>query len=623
MSVKSRVRYFGFVAAAAILVAVSCSSGAEPTQAPAATPTTAVAGPTSTSPAPVASPAPAGNLIQIPEDIQQEMPLLAKYHWSKVDWSPATLGKGQRTSGGVLKMNQPTVPRTWDTATPFGSTVALISSPFYNRLLTYEMDLNKAYEGAGNIHKLFFKPDLAETWSISQDGLTYTFKLRQGVKWQNVPPVNGREFTADDVVYNINRFRDGQLSGATADIYKNVASVEATDKYTVVFKMKSVDGAFIYSIVGPLNNLVPKEAVDDGSINNMPIGTGAFIAKEYIANDHLYAEKNPNYFREGRPFLDRVEWYNIPDAAARIAAFRTGQLDEYTYRGWNDAKQLIDNCGALGCLFYVNEQNSGSNYYFGFNVKEKPFDDIRVRRAIAMSIDYNAAIKALYGGNARIGFSTVPTDWDGGRMFPRTAKDAPAWYKYNPEESKRLLKEAGYAPGSLKLKMLISSATGAMPSDPALYMEYLRAVGIETEPQLVDATTWRSKYNTGQWDDLLYGATITGGSDLNDWASVLETGAPSNIFGVSDSKLDELIRAQRVELDRAKREQIGKAIADYDYENLYGRVWLPSPLFYHFFRPWVQSLVGHDVYFWATYWGLNVLEDTWLDRTRMPAGVQR
>ncbi|MBI2171716.1 MAG: ABC transporter substrate-binding protein [Chloroflexi bacterium] len=270
----------------------------------------------------------------------------------------------------------------------------------------------------------------------------------------------------------------------------------------------------------------------------------------------------------------------------------------------------------------MNEQNSGSNFYLGFNVKEKPFDDIRVRRAMAMAIDYKASIKALFGGNARIGFSTVPTDWDGGRQFPRTEKDAPEWYKYNPEEAKRLLKEAGYAPGSLKLKMLISS-TGTMPSEPALYMEYLKAVGIEIEAQLVDATTWRTKYNTGTWDDLLYGATITGGSDLNDWATVLETGAPSNIFGVSDPKLDELIRAQRVELDRTKREQIGKQIADYDYETLNGRVWLPSPLFYHFFRPWVQSLVGHDVYFWATYWGLNVLEDAWLDRTRMPAGVQR
>ncbi|MBI4311434.1 MAG: ABC transporter substrate-binding protein [Chloroflexi bacterium] len=494
-----------------------------------------------------------------------------------------------------------------------------------NRLLTYDASLEHAFAGAGNLHKMAFKGDLAESWDISADGKTYTFHLVKGAKWQNIPPVNGREFTSDDAVYNIERFRDGKLSGPTADIYKNVASVEAPDKYTVVFKMKSVDGAFIYSIVSPLNGFVPKEAVDDGSINNMPIGTGAFIAKEYVPNDHLFAEKNPNYFKKGMPYLDRVEWFPILDPAARIAAFRTGQIDEYTYRGWNDAKQLLDNCGPLGCSLYVNEQNSAATGYLAFNVTKKPFDDIRVRRAIAMSVDYKAAIKALFGGNGRIGFAAVPTDWDGGRGYPRTEKDAPAWYHYNPEESKRLLKEAGYAPGSLKLKMLMSTATtGVMPSEPALYIEYLKAVGIEIDPQLVDATTFRTKYYAGDWDQLLYGATTSGGgSDLNDWASILETGAPSNVFGVSDPKLDELIRAQRVELDRTKREQIGKQIADYDYENLLGRVWMPMGLFYHFTRPWIQGLVGNDVYYWSTYFGLNVLEETWLDRTRMPAGVQR
>ncbi|MBI4312665.1 MAG: ABC transporter substrate-binding protein, partial [Chloroflexi bacterium] len=512
LNTKAVLRRVGLLAAATALLVVACSPGAEPAPTPTATPTKTAATPTS---GPAAAPTSAASLVQIPEDVQKEMPFLAKYHWSKVDWSPATLGKGEKTHGGIMKTDQPTSPRTWDSASPFGSTIALISPPFFNRLLTYEMDLQKAFEGAGNIHKLFYKGDLAESWSISNDGLTYTFKLRQGVKWQNIPPVNGREFTSDDVVYNIKRLSDGKLSGQTADIYKNVASVEAPDRYTVVFKMKSVDGAFIYSIVGPLNALVPKEAVDDGSINTMPIGTGAFIAKEYVANDHLFAEKNPTYFKSGKPYLDRVEWYTIPDPAARIAAFRTGQIDQYTYRGWNDAKQLIDNCGALGCQFYVNEQNSGCSNHVRFNMTKKPFEDIRVRKALAYAIDYKASIQALYGGNGRIGFSAVPTDWDGGRLFPRTEKDAPPWYHYNPDEAKRLLQEAGYAPGSLKVKLVFSSATGVMAPEPALFMEYWKAVGIETEPVILDPTTWRAQFNQGSWEGLNFTCSLTGGSDLN------------------------------------------------------------------------------------------------------------
>jgi len=617
---------FGVLALACVAVAIGCSSGSAPTPTATPKPATSTASPTATASGGatvVATPTSSSSLIQIPADIQKEMPLLAKYHWSKVDWSPANLGKGQKTYGGVLKMNQPTVPTTWDTATKFGSTTALIDTPFFSRLLTYDESLTNAFAGAGNLHKLAFKGDLAASWDISADGKTYTFHLVQGIKYQNIPPVNGREFTSEDVVYNIKRLSDGSKSGATADIYKNVESVEATDKYTVVFHMKTVDGAFIYSIVSPLNNFVPKEAVDDGSINSMPIGTGPFIAKEFKPNDHLFAEKNPTYFKAGLPYLDRIEWYFIPDPATRIAAFRTGKIDEYTYRGWNDARQLLDNCGSLGCSLYVNEQNSGSNYYFGFQVNKKPFDEPRVREAIALSIDYPAAITALYGGNARIGFSAVPSDWDGGRMFPRTQADAPEWYHYNPDKAKQLLKDAGYAPGSLSVNVWMSTTTGSMAAEPALYIEYLKAIGFNVTPKLVDAATLRTMYNSGNWEGLLYNATISGGSDLNDWASIMETGAPSNVFGISDPKLDVLIKAQRVELDRTKREQIGKQIADYDYQNIMGRVWLPSPLFYHFTRPWVQGLVGNDVYYWSTYWGLNVLEDTWLDRTRMPAGADR
>jgi peptide/nickel transport system substrate-binding protein len=610
----------------AILVALVAGCSASPV-APTPIPATSTAVPAPTSPPspssePQAAPSPevSAALITIPQPVLDEFPIFGKYHWSQVDWSPQTISGEGRTYGGTFKLDQPVNPPSWDTASPIGSLLSNFSSPFYNRLLTFDMSLDKAFAGEGNVHKLLLKSDLAESWEVSDDFLAYTFRIRPDITWQNVAPTNGRAFNAEDVVYNIERLSNPDLSGAVADIYRDVTSVTAQDDYTVVIETSQPNAGFIYAVSGAMNNMVPQEAVEDGTLDRVAVGTGAFIMREYEQNDHTVAERNIDYFKDGRPFLERVEWYEIVDPAARIAAFRTGQLDEYTYRGWTEAKAIFDNPGSLPYLAYTNEQNSGSVHHIGFRVDEAPFDDKRVRQAMALAVDYQAAVQALYEGNGRIGFNAVPTDWDGGRQFPRIQEDGPEWYRYDPERARSLLAEAGYAPGDLKMPMIVTlSTTGGLPSDAELYIEYWRAIGIEIEPMLLDSTTWLTRVFGSDWPEggIYFGTSQTGGTDLNDWVDLVRSGTTSNRFNVNDPVLDEMIDAQRVEFDRVKREQTGGQIADYIYENLEGRIYLPTPFYYHFFRPWVQGFVGHDVYFWAGYWGLSVLEETWIDESRM------
>jgi peptide/nickel transport system substrate-binding protein len=638
MKVASRkhVWIFLIAALAVAVLGVACSSGdvtaPEPTTAPVApAPTTAPsspvpaptvpgAAPTSES-SPVPTPVPATGLIHIPDNILQAFPIFGEYHWSRVEWSPGSITGVGRAYGGTMRLAQPVNPPSWDTASPIGDLLSNFSSPWYNRLLTFDMSLDKAFAGEGNVHKLLIKGDLADSWEVSTDLTGYTFELKENINWQNVSPTNGRHFTAEDVVYNIERLGNPDLSGASSDIYRDVTSVTAVGDYTVRIETGTPNAGFIYAISGALNNMVPREAVEDGTLDRVAVGTGAYIMESYVQNDRTVGIKNPDYFKEGRPFIDRVEWYNIVDPTARIAAFRTGQLDEYTYRGWPDAKAIFDNPGELPYLVYVNEQNSGAVHHIGFRVDEAPFDDKRVRQAMALAIDYEASIQALYEGNGRIAFNAVPTDWDGGRQFPRTQAEGSEWYNYDPERARALLAEAGYEPGELTMQMLVPTVTAgsALPSDAALYMEYWRAVGIEVEPVLLDNTTWRSRVYASDWPEggFYFGLSMTGGTDLNDWVDLVRTGTASNRYNVSNPELDAMIDAQKLAFDRTEREQIGEDIADYVYENLEGRIFLPTPFFYHFFRPWVQGFVGHDVYFWAGYWGLSVLEEAWIDPSRM------
>ena len=614
--------------AAMLLLLIGCTSD---DTTPTPTPTQAAVMPTPTQAAVMPTPTqaavisvPSTSLIDIPTSIIREFPLLALHHWSQVDWSEPSITEVGRTYGGTMRLNQPNSPRTWDTGSTFSSQIVSGSAGFYNRLLTYDLSLKSAFAGKNNYHELVFKSDLADSWDISSDGKTYTFHLNENIRWQNVPPVNGREFTSEDVVYNVERFMDPQ-TGKTAAIYKEVESIEATDKYTVVFKMKTVHAGFLNALSGPLNGMVPREAVENDAIKNNPIGTGPFTSVDYEPEDHHFAEANRDYFKDGLPYLDRIEWFRIPDANARIAAFRAGRIDEITYTGWSVAKDLFRNCGDLGCDVYVNEQNTTGVKALGFRVDRPPFDNPKVRDAISHAIDWDATISALYEGNGRIGFGAVPTDWDRGRKFPRTQLDAPPNYTYDPDLARTLLSEAGYAPGALSF-VITYGTRGSGGSDPAateatIYQQYLNAVGFDVTLNPLDRTTALTMQAQGDWPTGLYYPYGTGsGSDLDDWVTYFETGSPNNVFGVSDPFLDDLIQRQRVELDRPRREELGGQIADYVYKNNLGRIWTAQPLFYHFTRPWLQGFTGHDIYNWASYFGLNVVEDVWMDASKVPAG---
>ncbi|MBM3946626.1 MAG: ABC transporter substrate-binding protein, partial [SAR202 cluster bacterium] len=242
---------------------------------------------------------------------------------------------------------------------------------------------------------------LAESWEISDDLLTWTFRLRKGVRWHNVPPVNGREFTSDDVLFTYEWFtRPGSIlaGGFTA-----VSKVEVPDRYTVIFRLKEpAPGLFDELSVPGKGYILPREAGSgQWNLKISSIGTGPFMAhpQQYEFKVGMSLNRNPDYWvkdQQGNrmPYLDGVRVRVIPDAAARLAAFRTGKVED----GWNmshpqDVRDLLrTNPNTL--IQESIPMTSGVGWQF--RLDKEPWKDVRVRRALALAVNFNEMSKALY-----------------------------------------------------------------------------------------------------------------------------------------------------------------------------------------------------------------------------------
>src|SRR5262245_29850528 len=268
----------------------------------------------------------------------------------------------------------------------------------HNRLLRY-----KAGPGV-TPGTMTVEGDLAESWTQPND-TTYVFKLRRGVKWHNKPPVNGRELTADDVVYTVERFTT--LKGnANAYMLASLAKVEAVDKYTVKFTLKEPFAWFLDVLANPMAvAIIAKECVEKFGDLKKPeamVGTGPWMFDTYKPNVGMTLVRNTNYFVPGLPYIDRIEMSVDEDNASRIAAFLSGKYD----LGWEfpgtinrtDWVQIKDTLKQKRPNLKTAEFPSNVMTHISMRTDQKPFSDVRVRQAISMAIDRQGILDATAEG---------------------------------------------------------------------------------------------------------------------------------------------------------------------------------------------------------------------------------
>ena len=305
---------------------------------------------------------------------------------------------------------------------------------------------------ASNIFSMLFRldykmnpvPDLAEEWTISDDGLIYTFKLRDGVKWHD-----GTPFTSADVKFSMDEAYM-KLHPRTDNFNSFIESVETPDDKTVVFKLKKPYGAFMNALAYDVY-IIPKHLYENTDIRNnpyniKPIGTGPFIFEEWSRGSHITLKRNPDYFQKGLPYLDKLVFRIIPNAASRVLALGTGEIHYLSYQALPSSAiaELKENPDIK--ITTQGFESLGSMLMLTLNLEQPKLQDIRVRQALAMGIDRKYIVEhADYGMGVPATGAFPSTNW---AYEPDVIK-----YEYNPEKAMKLLDEAGFVPDSYGVRL--------------------------------------------------------------------------------------------------------------------------------------------------------------------------
>ncbi|MBI3292042.1 MAG: hypothetical protein HYZ73_04445 [Elusimicrobia bacterium] len=382
-------------------------------------------------------------------------------------------------------------------------------------------------------------PNLAESWTVSPDGLTYTFKLRKGVKFHN-----GRDMTAEDVRFSIERLRDKTTASPRFATYQVVDTIETPDPHTVTFRLKEPFAPLLANLSQINSAIVPKEGVQqEGGLDKKPIGTGPFRFVEWIRDQRVVVERNKDYWRQGLPYLDRIVFTFNRDESARTAALRSGAID-FLYRAPNAHVDILKKDPSIA--LYGGE-GSRTFLYLLLNMQRKPFDDMRVRHAIFYALDRQGlADLAQPGQSAVVSCGFIPV------KAPAGVKES--CYKQDYVKAKQLLAEAGYAKG---FKFTISVATGLTHEARAGQglQQQLKPLGLETEVRLADVGIVLADARKGQFDAMVYGHLGTVDPDERFQQNFVPGGG-INYAKFNDPQVNELVAQARRTTDQAQRNKL-------------------------------------------------------------------
>ena len=423
--------------------------------------------------------------------------------------------------------------------------------------------------------------DLAESWSQPNE-MTYLFKLRKGVRWHNKPPVNGRELTAEDVVYSIDRFRTVK-GNANAYMLSSVDKVEAPDKYTVKITLKE---PYVWLLDMLANShavpIIARECVDkfgDLKRHESMVGTGPWMLDSYRPNVGFTFVRNPGYFIAGLPHIDRVEIFVDEDNASRMAAFLSGKYD----LGWEfmgiinrvDWVQIKDVLKQKRPKLQTVEFTTPVVTHISMRTDKAPFSDVRVRRAMSMAIDRKAIIDAVFEGVGVLN-PAVPAALKEWSIPMDQLGEGLASYKYDPAAARKLLAEAGLAAGFSGTIEFTTYGSTILVDMSQLVLKYLKDVGIDAKLVTKEYGAYISTTFYGKFDSMAYGPQTGFQEPDNHLFGQYYPGELKNQSHINDPVVADMLIRQRRTQDPAKRREIIFDIQRYLAKQQY-YVQIPSP----------------------------------------------
>jgi ABC-type transport system substrate-binding protein len=429
-------------------------------------------------------------------------------------------------SGGVLKYALLRDPVGWEPHINQGWTTYTLMNAIYEPVIRYSL------KGA-------LEPSLAVRWE-NPDPLTYVLHLRKGVKFHS-----GNPFTAEDVKFSLERILDPKTAATRAREFSVVQSVTVLDPYTVRITLKKPDAPFLELLASGEAVMVDKKwAEAGGSFKQQTSGTGPFKQGPFETGVRYTLVKNPDYWEQPYPYLDRIELATIAKDEVRVQALQTGSVDMAEYIPWQAIKTLEQDRNTKVFVGYDTYN------FIRFNPKRPPFDNPKVRQAFNYLIDRKEIIDLAWGGIGKA--MTAGLIPEGHWAYPNLH----VW-SYDPAKGKRLLAEAGVNPAATRILFDSTTLTVHMDSAQIVVTQLQRAGFTQIELKPMDVPTQQRKRVSGDYHMFIDGVSLPW-PDPDFYTAYFSAGGASHAkaVGFGDEQLDRLLDEGRTTLDQAKRKAI-------------------------------------------------------------------
>ena len=445
---------------------------------------------------------------------------------------------------------------------------------------------------------LLLECELCESWRM-MDALTYQFQLRKGVRWQDIPPVNGRELTAEDVVFSYKR--QVTPGWANAPLLQNIRRIEAKGPFTleIALNPEFPDADFFVSLADGHTKVVAKEAVGvNGDLKDGPvIGSGPWIWKSTQQKVGSVFVKNPAYFEEGLPFVDELVITLIKGEETRLAAFVTGTVDAYrvppeTWSKLNEMNLQFDD--------YLSKQG-GTGLILTMNVAAHPFNVPEVRKAVLIALDPWDNVRTIWGGQGFVSLG-IPVESPGWLL---TKEEMRSGYFADPVAAEALLRVSGL-PTPIKFDLAVADFGDIYLQQGRRIEKDLRSAGFEPVFEILN----RTQYEEQVWRDKKYQLSIgqlppTSTTNRFLFSVLHSASVGGNVVAHSDSQLDAMIVGQAVETDSVARRALVRRIQQHLLDQAYlfspvtgGVRWVYGPRVKGFY----PNTAASEYFYWTKTW---------------------
>jgi peptide/nickel transport system substrate-binding protein len=527
----------------------------------------------------------------------QALAVAALFSLSAYDISLA----GEAKQGGILRMYHRDSPGSASIHEGATYSINVPFMPVYSNLVIFNQHVAQ-----NSIESIV--PELAESWAWSSDNKILTFKLRHNVKWHD-----GKPFTSADVKCTFDmlmgksqqKFRQNPRKSW----YDQVNDVTTNGDYEASFNLKRPQPALLALLASGYTPIYPCH-VSPAEMRTKPIGTGPFKFVEFKANESIKLTKNPDYFKKGLPYLDGIEFTIIPNRSTAILGFVSGRFDmtfptEVSIPLLKDVKSQAPNAVCV-----VEPNNVSTNIIV--NSSSPPFDNIDIRRALALALDRKAFISIMFEGQADVGGTMLPAPAGLWAMPYEMLESIPGYgpdINANREEARKLMQRAGYGPDK-HLQIKVSTRNIPIYRDPAIILiDQIKSIYIDAELDVVDTAQWFPKVAR---KDYAIGLNLTGNAVDDPDQSFYENyscGSERNYTNYCNKDIEKLFDQQSAETDLNKRKKLVWEIDKKLQEDV------ARPIIFHSrtgtcWQPYVKNITIMSN---SSYNGYRY-EDVWMDK---------